>query len=242
MANATEDRNKEHEQDPMTAASTTKIVPGPHFAEVCEDLIMHYCQHFEGGCECQEIEKYQFSSMLEEYHREDRAFVHIDDRRHAAIGFAIRRSEHYLEPAPSGAPNWQLGQLVAHRLGYDETGIARLRLHLETLKPIYDACAPEHSAKVAALQAKVAELRAPFGSKTAEVGIRNIYRGDREDDRGCLSVGILDEKDDSCGRIIIETDDQYLVLDSGDVLDLIAALVVARKVIDENVVRVSSGH
>jgi hypothetical protein len=242
MANETVERNEEREPQPMTPTSATKIVPGPRFAEVCEDLIMQYCKHVEGGCECQEIEKYQFSSMLEEYRHEDGAIVHIDGRRHAAIGFAIRRSAHYLEPAPSGAPNWQLGQLVAHRLGYDEAGVARLRLHLETLKPIYDACAPEHSAKVAALEAKVAKLYAPFDPQKAEVGIRNIYRASREDDGGFLSVGILDEKDGSCGRIIIETDDQYLVLDSGEVLDLIAALVVARKAIDENVVRVSSGH
>jgi hypothetical protein len=240
MANATEDRSEEREQNPMTTAGATKIAPGPHFAEVCEDLIMHYCRHAEGGCECQEIEKYQFSSMLEEYRHQGGAIVHIDDRRHAAIGFAIRRSEHYLEPAPSGAPNWQLGQLVAHRLGYDEAGVARLRLHLETLKPIYDACAPEHSAKVAALEAKVA--RAPFDPKAAEVGIRSIYQGHREDAKAGLSVGVLNDKDGSCGRIIIEMDDQYLVLDSGEVLDLVAALVVARKALDENVVRVSSGH
>jgi hypothetical protein len=241
MANVTEDRNEEREQKPTTEASATKIAPGPRFAEVCDDLIIHYWKHFEGGCECQEIEKYQFSSMLEEYHR-DQEYVRIDDRRHAAIGFAIRRSEHYLEPAPSGAPNWQPGQLVAHRLGYDEAGVDRLRLHLETLKPIYDACAPEHSAKVGALKAKVAGVRMPFAPETVEVGIRNIYRGNREDDGGHLSVGIFDEKDGSCGRIIIETNNEYLILGSGEVLDLIAALVLARKAIDENVVRVSSGH
>jgi hypothetical protein len=241
MANATVDRNEESEQKPMTTTSATKIAPGPHFAEVCEDLLMHYCQHAEGGCECQEMEKNQFSSMLEEYHGADGALVHIDDRRHAAIGFAIRRSDHYLEPAPSGAPNWEPGQLVADRLGYDEAGIARLRLTLETLKPIYDACAPEHSASVAALEAKVAKLNAPFDPQKAEVGIRNIYRANPEDGEA-LSVGVLDEKDGSCGRIVIENDGQYLILDSGEVLDLIAALVVARKAIDQNVVRVSSGH
>lgn len=242
MANATVDRNEEGEQKPMTTNGATEIAPGPRFAEVCEDLIAQYDQHLEGGCECQEMEKYQFSSMREEYSHADGAIVHIDDRRHAAVGFAIRRSEHYLEPAPGGAPNLEFGQLVAHRLGYDEAGIARLRLQLETLKPIYDACAPEHSANVAALEAKATKLNAPFDPQKAEVGIRNIYRGKRQDDREGLSVGILDEKDGSCGRILIQADDQYLVLDSGEVLDLIAALVVARKAIDQNVVRVSSGH
>jgi hypothetical protein len=242
MVNATVDRNEEGEQKPMSTTSATKIAPGPRFGEVCEDLIMHYSQHADGGCECQEMEKYQFSNMLEEYHREGGAIVNIDDSRHAAIGFALRRSEHYLEPTPSGAPNWEPDQLVAHRLGYDEAGIASLRLHLETLKPIYDACTPEHSAKIAALEAKMTKLNAPFDPQKAEVGIRNIYRGKREDGGECLSVGILDEKDGSCGRLLIETDDQYLVLDSADVLDLVAALVVARKAIDENAVRVSSGH
>src|SRR5664279_592357 len=118
MTSATEDRNEERGQTPMTTTtSAATISPGPRFGEVCEDLIMQYGQHAEGGCECQELERDQFSRMLEEYLREDRALVHIDDRRHAAIGFALRRSEHYLEPAPSDAPNWEAGQLVAHRLG-----------------------------------------------------------------------------------------------------------------------------
>jgi len=238
MANATEDRNEEREQNPMTTAEATKIAPGPRFGEVCEDLIVQYNQHAEGGCECQELEKDQFSSMLEEYLRGDRTALRVDDQRHAAIGFAIRRSEHYLESAPSGAPNWEAGQLVAHRLGYDEAGVARLRLQLETLKPVYDASEPEHGAKVTALE----KMRAPLDSLQGKGAIRNIYRGSREEHKGQLSVGILEEKEGSCGRIVVETDDGCLVLDSGEVLDVIAALVVARKAIDENVVRVSSGH
>jgi hypothetical protein len=237
MANATVNRNEEDKPNPMTGA--TAIVPGPRFADVCQDLILQYDQHLDGGCECQEMEKLQFSSMLEEYIRENGTVVHIDDVRHAAIGFAIRRSEHYLEPAPSDAPNWEPGQLVADRLGYHESGIAQLRLQVETLRPIYDACAPEHSANVAALEASMMRLNAPFEAKA---GVRNIYQGKRADDKAGLSVGVLDEKDGSCGRILIEADDQCLVLDSGEVLDLIAALVVARKAVDQNVVRVSSGH
>ncbi|MGD0476372.1 MAG: hypothetical protein ABSB70_24600 [Candidatus Velthaea sp.] len=242
MANATEDRNDEREQNPMTTTGATKIAPGPRFGEVCEDLIVQYDQHAEGGCECQELEKDQFSSMLDEYVRGDRTAIHVDDRRHAAIGFAIRRSEHYLESAPSGAPNWEAGELVAHRLGYDEAGVARLRLQLETLKPLYDGSEPEHSAKVAALDARQAKMRAPLDSLQGKGAIRNIYRGSREDNEGHLSVGILEEKEGSCGRIVVETEDGCLILDSGEVLDVIAALVVARKAIDENVVRVSSGH
>jgi hypothetical protein len=239
MANATEDRNEER---PMTTTGATKIAPGPRFGEVCEDLIMQYTQHAEGGCECQELEKEQFSTMLAEYLRGDRTTIDVDDRRHAAIGFAIRRSEHYLEPAPSGVPNWEADQLVAHRLGYEEAGIARLRLALETLKPLYDASEPEHGARVAALDAKLAKMRAPMDALQGKSEIRNIYRGSRDGSQGYLAVGILEETQDSCGRIVVETDDGCLVLDSGDVLDVIAALVVARKAVDERVVRLSSGH
>jgi hypothetical protein len=238
MANTTEDRS-EREQTPVTTNGAMKIAPGPSFGEVCEDLMMQYGRHSEAGCECQELERDQFSSMLEEYLHEDRAIIHVDDRRHAAIGFALRRSEHYLEPALRGAPNWEEGQLVAHRLGYDEAGVARLQLQLETLRPIYDASAPEHGAKAAALDAK---LREPSDSLKDEGGIRNIYRGERNAAKGYLSVGILNERDGSCGRIVVEKNEGRLVLDSGEVLDLIAALVVARKTIDESAVRVFSGH
>jgi hypothetical protein len=240
MANATVNRNEEDKQNPMTGA--TAIVPGPRFADVCQDLIVQYDQHLDGGCECQEMEKRQFSSMFEEYIRENGTVVHVDYMRHAAIGFAIRRSAHYLEPAPSDAPNWEPGQLVADRLGYHESGIAQLRLQVETLRPIYDACAPELSANVAALEASTMRPNALFDAKKAKAGARNIYQGKRADDKAGLSVGVLDEKDGSCGRILIEADDRCLVLDSGDVLDLIAALVVARKAVDQNAVRVSSGH
>jgi len=240
MANATVNRNEEDKQNPMTGA--TGIVPGPRFADVCQDLIVQYDQHLDGGCECQEMEKRQFSSMFEEYIRENGTVVHVDDMRHAAIGFAVRRSAHYLEPAPSDAPNWEPGQLVADRLGYHESGIAQLRLQVETLRPIYDACAPELSANLAALEASTMRPNASFDAKRAKAGVRNIYQGKRADDKAGLSVGVLDEKDGSCGRILIEADDQSLVLDSGDVLDLIAALVVARKAVDQNAVRVSSGH
>jgi hypothetical protein len=242
MANATENRNEEREQKPVTTTGATKIAPGARFDEVCDDLIMQYCRHAEGGCECQELEKDQFSNMLAQYLGGDRTTIDVDDRRHAAIGFAIRRSEHYLEPAPSGVPNWEAGQLVAHRLGYDEAGVSRLRLALETLKPVYDASEPEHGAKVAALDARLAKMRAPLDSLQGKGEIRNIYRSNREDDKGQLAVGILAESDGSCGRIVVETDEGCLVLDSGEVLDVIAALVVARKAVDESVVRHASGH
>jgi hypothetical protein len=58
MANAIVNRNEEDKQNPMTGV--TAIVPGPRFADVCQDLILQYDQH--RGCECQEMEKLQFQA------------------------------------------------------------------------------------------------------------------------------------------------------------------------------------